>query len=201
MRNSAVTLYPLSCRSRHIPWPRLHLFSLLLLGLCLLTMAMPAAAQNGEKRDSVGRDAVDAVSQPLNDLNIVSRDIPPVLVLATKAPYDLTDVTGCDAIHQRLDTLDEVLGPDADAEQRGDGLANSALKLGGKVLGGFIPFRGLVRQISGASSREKAMDAAIYAGIARRSFLKGYAKGLQCPTREEAAIANAEDVLGMSGRK
>lgn len=165
-----------------------------------LVMSAPAMAQNGEKRDSVGQDAVDAVTQPLSDLNIIAKDIPPILLAAQSDPYGLEGLLECRALRTEIATLEDVLGPDADVAQEEGNLANSALRAGGNFIGGFIPFRGVVRQLSGANERRREMEAAVFSGVARRSFLKGYAMGLGCESREDAAISSAEDVLGLSGR-
>lgn len=164
----------------------------------LALAATPAWAQPGEKGDSVGQDAVDAVSQPLSDLNLRSRDIPPVLLQAQAAPYALGAVSDCAAVRREIAALEEVLGPDADAAPEEDGVLNKGLKVGGSLLGGLIPFRGVVRQISGAAAEENRWEAAIYGGVARRSFLKGYGKGLGCLTGDEEALRSAAEVLGMS---
>lgn len=163
----------------------------------VLAMSAPAHAQNGEKRDSVARDALDAATQPLADINIVGKDVPPILVLAQADPYGLDGLTDCPRIYTAIALLDEVLGADADEEKERGSIASSALRAGGNMLGGFIPFRGVVRQLSGANSRERELEAAIYSGVARRSFLKGYAMGVGCPPRKSDAVINAEEVLGM----
>ncbi len=166
----------------------------------LLAIALPAAAhaQNGEKRESVGGDVLDAVTSPLDDLNLRSKDIPLVLVNAQTNVYSIQGLSECAAVRAQVARLEEVLGPDADSEQDSDGLINKGLKTGGNMLSGFIPFRGVVRQLSGANARRAKWDAAIYAGIARRSFLKGYMKGKGCLDEEEAAVESAENVLGVS---
>jgi hypothetical protein len=177
-------------------------------GAMLLAAASPtaAAAQNGEKGDTVAEDVLDAVTQPLEDFNLRSKDIPQLLISAQSAPYDLgavsnSDGTGnCQSIQQQVLLLEEVLGADADREPDKEGLANKGLQVGGSLLSGFIPFRGVVRQISGANAQRARMNTAIYAGIARRSYLKGYAQGLGCGTVDEIAVQSAEDLLGLSGR-
>lgn len=182
--------------------------TLVLAAACIMTLAMPgaAAAQSGEKADSVTEDALDAVTQPLQDLNLRSKDVPTILIIAQAAPYELAAVTGqadagdCQLIQREILQLEEVLGPDADRDPAEKGLANKGLQMGGSILGGFIPFRGVVRQLSGANAEREKMDRAIYAGIARRSYLKGYAQGIGCGTVEEMAVQSAEEVLGMSGR-
>lgn len=172
---------------------------LLPLAACVCVWSSPVLAQNGEKKDSVGEAAVDAVTQPLSDFNLRSKDIPLILQIAQAAPYDLESIDGCLSLDAEIARLEEVLGPDADGPAGKEGLVNKGLQLGGNVLGGFIPFRGLIRQISGANAARAKWEAAIYAGVARRSFLKGYAKGVKCPTPEEAAVQSAEDVLGLGG--
>lgn len=165
-----------------------------------LATSAPAAAQSGEKKDSVGADAIDAVTQPLSDLNLRSKDIPLILQLAKSAPYDLGAMDGCFALYSEIARLEEVLGPDADAAADGEGLINKGLQLGGNVLSGFLPFRGLIRQLSGANAEQAKWETAIYSGLARRSFLKGYAKGLKCASPEESAVQSAEKVLGLDSK-
>ncbi len=176
--------------------------------LFLFALVLPAAAsaQNGEKTDSVAEDVLDAVTQPLQDLNLRNKDIPAILIIAQAAPYQMSAVTGqqdvgdCQLIQQEIMLLEEVLGADADRDPDQDGLANKGLQMGGGLLSGLIPFRGVVRQLSGANAERAKMTRAIYAGIARRSYLKGYALGAGCSTADEIAVESAEEVLGMSGR-
>ncbi len=172
---------------------------LLALPVCvaLLSIAVPATAQSGEKKDSVGGDTVDAITQPLSDLNLRSKDIPLILQAAELAPYDLFSVDGCSAVTTEIGRLEDVLGPDADVPPDKEGIVNKGLKFGGNMLGGFIPFRGLVRQLSGANAERAKWQTAIYAGVARRSFLKGYAQGLGCKSAEVDAVKSAEEILGL----
>lgn len=172
-------------------------YALVVIAIALALLSAPAHAQSGEKNDSVGEDAIDAITQPLSDLNLRSKDIPTILTLAQNQPYDLARLDDCEAVRGGIAQLDDVLGPDANEEPDQEGLINKGFQTGGKVLGGFIPFRGLVRQISGAKAEEARWEAAIYAGVARRSYLKGYLKGLGCETATEASIRSARDVLGL----
>lgn len=177
---------------------RRHLRTLgLAASIFLVALSAPAAAQNGEKQDSVGEDVLDAVTQPLSDLNLRSRDIPLLLLRAQDAPYDLEGLSECEGLRKEVGALDEVLGPDADAPATEESLVNKGLKAGGNVLGGLIPFRGLVRQLSGAKAEQARWRAAIYAGVARRSYLKGYMQGRDCKTGEEVSVDSARDVLGL----
>ena len=52
---------------------------------------------------------------------------------------------------------------------------------GGKaVVNSIIPFRGLVREVSGAAPAQRQLNAAIDAGLARRGYLRGVARGRNC---------------------
>lgn len=181
---------------RTLPPPRARL-ALIVAAFALL--ATPAHAKQGERKRSVAGSAVDAATQPLADLNIKSRKIPGLLLDAQAAPYDMTGLDGCAALHGEIGAYDDVLGPDADGEAESRGAMRGALATGGDLLGGFIPFRGVVRTLSGAKKKRAEMEEAIYAGVARRSYLKGFAAAKGCPTREQAALQAAADVLGMSG--
>lgn len=171
----------------------------LLLGLAV-AMILPAsaAAQGGAPVDSMREDAIDAVTQPLSDLGLRSRDIPMILLAAQADPYTIRSLDDCSAVRNEIALLEDTLGPDADVEDpKSPGLINQGLNLGGSMLSGFIPFRGLIRQVSGAKAEEKRWEVAVYAGVARRSFLKGYAAGQACPLLEESGVASARDLLGL----
>ena len=55
--------------------------------------------------------------------------------------------------------------------------------VGRTVVNSLIPFRGLVREISGAAPAERRLNAAIQASFARRGFLRGVATGRGCKLR------------------
>lgn len=162
----------------------------------ILTSA-PAAAQSGAQQDNIGEDAIDAVTQPLSDLNLRSKDIPIILTLAQREPYNLETMDNCINLRTEVARLDDVLGPDANEPAEKAGLVNKGLRAGGNILGGFIPFRGLVRQLSGARAEEKRWDSAIYAGVTRRSFLKGYMAAKQCESSEDVSVNSARELLGL----
>lgn len=173
------------------------------LSLCALaalgaTASAPARAQQGERSDTVAQDALDAITQPLSDLNLRKREIPDALVRAQEAPYALDESADCDALRGEIVALENVLGPDADASPEAEGLVNKGLQMGGDALSGFIPFRGFVRQLSGAQAERNRLESAIYAGVARRSYLKGYARARGCASIEKHAISSAEDLLGLA---
>ena len=78
-----------------------------------------------------------------------------------------------------------VVGPDRDIPaDRAEKL--SVGRVAQSAVGSFIPFRGIIREVSGANGHQRKVDDAVEAGTARRSFLKGYgqARGCAYPARE-----------------
>ena len=86
----------------------------------------------------------------------------------------------CHGIRREVADLDAVLGDDFDTappperELTPTGVAQ-------KVVGFFIPFRGIIREISGANSHEYQFREAIAAGLMRRAYLKGLGQQMGCP--------------------
>ena len=152
-------------------------------GLAATSVQQPAA----EQRVTRDHDNLNtAVSTPAEDLNIKQTPIPEVLQRAVANPYDLRTLERCSAIGAEVTRLDAALGPDRDAppardtrtlsEKRGD-TAGTVLKTGVEAV---IPYRGVVRFVSGASAYEKKMQTAIGAGYERRGYLKGMGMKLNC---------------------
>ena len=187
---------PIERRGRTSPapfWRVAPTLSVLMIAL----LSGPAFAEQGKRKKGVIGDAGDAVTQPLTDLNLRSDDIPVELLMIEDAPYSLDGLGDCATLRREIGKLDDVLGPDADAPQQKSGMVSKALRSGGSFLGGFIPFRGAVRELSGANAARRRMDRAVYTGVARRGFLKGYAQAQQCRTAEELAIEAAEIRMGL----
>ena len=54
---------------------------------------------------------------------------------------------------------------------------------GGRALvNSVIPFRGVVREVTGAAPAERQYNAAVDAGLARRGFLRGVHQTRKCKT-------------------
>ncbi|HSF11433.1 MAG TPA: hypothetical protein VLA50_00535, partial [Erythrobacter sp.] len=51
---------------------------------------------------------------------------------------------------------------------------------GQSVVGSILPFRGILREVTGAASNDRELRAAYTAGMVRRSFLKGLGMGRGC---------------------
>ncbi|MFA7439982.1 MAG: hypothetical protein WCZ66_03335 [Sphingomonadaceae bacterium] len=148
-----------------------------LLGLILL--GAPAIAQ---EKDDFGDTAADVASQPLRDVGVVPTRAPELLQAAKEAPYSRKGLRTCKDFRNAIRELDDVLGPDVDKlAAEGKPLTGRLAEAGARsIVGSIIPFRGVVREVTGAASAERARQEAVVAGVARRSYLTGYAAGRRC---------------------
>lgn len=144
-------------------------------------------------------DVEEVAKTPLRDLNIDARDIPEALQVAVRDPYETARLTTCNAIVADIAALDQVLGADYDiaVSEDGDrkGLPDVSMgKVGQSVVGSIIPFRGIVREVTGAAASDRALSAAYTAGMARRAFLKGVglARGCAYPARPKPVAADGK---------
>jgi hypothetical protein len=157
----------------------------------------PAEADKAPDKPITQQDvgAKDVALTPLSDLNIKKGEIPQVLIDAQDDPYHLRGLARCPQIAAAVGELDAVLGEHLDVAQAKGG-RDSAGRAALAALGSFIPFRGLIREVSGANSQERKIQNAIIAGSARRAFLKGVGqqRGCRYPARSATAavIAQAE---------
>ncbi|MBY9066974.1 hypothetical protein K1X12_08685 [Hyphomonas sp. WL0036] len=145
----------------------------------------------------------NAALSPLEDLNLRRQEIPPALA-PLKQPYLSGEPMTCEDVAARLGELKAVLGPDWDAptpeerrrtDQIADAASGFALNAVESGATGWIPFRGLVRQATGAASHEKKVARAFTLGAQQRAYLKGYGMALGCeqPARPDFdALRDAE---------
>ena len=121
---------------------------------------------------------------PLSDLNVRKKDVPVVLEAAMIKPYDLGGIKSCKGLTTAIMDLDVALGDDIDVatgeKSNMENVGNSAGAIAKSVIGSFIPFRGVIREVSGANAQERLWDRALYAGTARRAFLKGIGEQRGC---------------------
>jgi hypothetical protein len=162
------------------------------LSLTVAVLLLAAGPAVGQDRGSTQTrpNLRDAVTAPLDDLNLKHVDIPDVLTRAVASPYDMDGMTRCEPIAAEVGRLDAALGPDLDeppapdTRSRGQKLKQAA---GDAVVGvvedetrSVLPFRGWVRKLSGAERRDKRVAAAINAGKLRRAYLKGAGMQKNC---------------------
>lgn len=138
-----------------------------------------------------------AVQVPFEDLNLKRQEIPEKLQQIADNPYALPPQMLCDGIRKEIAELDVLLGPDVCTPQnptggavsrkgeyvdQGAGMAKDQAVgiVSGKT--NIIPFRGVVRKVTGAEKHAKALERAYQAGKLRRAFLKGMgtAIGKEC---------------------
>lgn len=141
-------------------------------------LALPLAAQDAPERVDKGPNAADIAMTPIQDLNLAKDEIPEPLQRAQADPYDSENLGSCEAIGSEIGILSAVLGPDLDMGERKSGLTVG--KVAKSAVGSLIPFRGVVRQITGAADAQREFEAAILAGAVRRGFLKGLGQQRGC---------------------
>lgn len=185
----------------------------------LLVSACSSGDVEVSKYSSVN-EAVDAATGPLEDLNIKKRDIPEILRLALRDPYAKPAKAKCAVVKEEIAKLDEVLGPDMgpreeiagegefmslanfegdvpSAEGAGDaafGLAKDAAIGAIRSQTDILPFRSIIRRITGANKHQKKVTMSYEAGKLRRAYLKGYAQerfGKRCLAPEPVVEAKA----------
>lgn len=149
----------------------------------LLALAAPLSAQV-----MPDPDAAEVAKTPLRDFNIDAQDIPPLLAAAAADPYAVAGLGTCNALVADIAALDSVLGADYDIADESDRGGISAGRVGQSVFGAIIPFRGVLREVTGAAANDRELQAAYTAGMVRRSFLKGVGLGRSCtyPARPKA---------------
>ncbi len=165
-----------------------HAVAVISVSLILTGCNAGASARGGAEQ--VGAGLGDAVTAPLDDLNLRRQEIPTILLQAESNPYDLRNLNHCRTIAAEIARLDEALGPDTDAppsqdgsymsERAADAAAGATLDAVRGAVTDFIPARSWVRRLSGADAHSKHVQSAIQAGLRRRSFLKGVGMQRNC---------------------
>lgn len=149
--------------------------------------APDASAVEAEPADDTAPVAqVKAESlSPLQDFNFKRGELPDVLLAAMAETYAEPPAPGCAGLVDEIAALDRVLGEDLDlrpATGEAEGMMVRALV---QAIRGMIPYRGVLRFVTGANRRERLVAAAIAAGSVRRGYLKGLgeARGCEAPAK------------------
>jgi len=163
-----------------------------LAALAAFAVPAPAVAQDNDQPAATREpDAEDVAMTPITDLNLSKDEIPAVLLTAMKDPYASAGLGNCPAIKSAIAELDGSLGPDMDVTAT-DADRLSTGRVAKSIVGSFIPFRGVLRELTGAAGHQREFEAAVYAGAVRRGFLKGLGqqKGCAYPARPAFARVN-----------
>ncbi|MGQ0660791.1 hypothetical protein [Sphingosinicella sp.] len=143
-----------------------------------------AASAQGTAREpgSTGERVERIATEPARDVGLRRATIPSVLESARAGPYSLAGTRNCAGIVRELRDFDGALGRDFDApsERQGSRAGRIAEAGGRAVVNTIIPFRGVVRELSGSAEADRRMQAAVDAGLARRGFLRGLAQARGC---------------------
>ncbi|MCE2927876.1 MAG: hypothetical protein LW823_09600 [Rickettsiales bacterium] len=187
-----------------------YLRSILISSLCLLTACAGSERfTQTDTREEAGslfaqtirgsiEGAVEAAQSPLVDLNIKKQDIPEPLTLIAGNPYGMDGKPKCKHIQEEIATLDELLGADAhyssdgklslNQEDAPDYVKDGAGMLQKEAIGfvagkaSIIPFRSIVRKVTGADKHSKAVARAYESGKIRRAYLRGVSFSMKCKT-------------------
>lgn len=133
----------------------------------------------------------DAALSPLEDVNLKRAKIPDKFK-EIKNPYLVDIETSCEKIGKEVLSLDALLGRDWDvpppdkkgmSDRAADGASTAFLDAVSSGASGIIPYRGIVRTVTGANSHATKVRKAYERGSHRRTFLKGIglAKGCVYP--------------------
>jgi hypothetical protein len=143
----------------------------------------PKQEQDAQKRKDGTLDrAGNIATQPGRDVGLDKEEIPPILLKAVENPYAAPPSRSCAGLKTSLAELNAVLGEDftVGAKTNENRTGKIAEAVGRTVVNSLIPFRGLVREISGAAPAERRLQAAVTAGVARRGYLRGQAAAKGC---------------------
>ena len=154
-----------------------------LLSLLGLVAAVPLHAQQGSPEQSTIKETANSVTAPFD-----GKEAPAKLLAIQDDPYSLAGLGKCAAIQQEITELDAVLGPDINAmveASEAKKREKTAGRVAGSVAGSFIPFGGLIGEVTGANAERRRYAVAVYAGTVRRGFLKGVGleRGCKAPAR------------------
>lgn len=149
----------------------------------------PSATEKAIERTQDGFG--DAALSPLEDVNLKRAKIPEKFK-QIKNPYLVAVETSCEKIGEEVLELDALLGRDWDIpppdkkglnERAADGASTAFLDTVASSASGLIPYRGIVRTVTGANSHATKVRKAYERGSHRRTFLKGIglAKGCEYP--------------------
>lgn len=150
---------------------------------------------------------VGAAKAPLRDLNLIRTQVPDVLIQALADPYARPKTKKCQELVSLIRPLNDALGADLDVPpteaeqsmyQRGRPVALGAMA---GVASDVIPFRGVIRQLSGAAKHDQYVQAAIVAGFSRRAYLKGLGevRGCKPPATPSHVLAGRAPPLVNAG--
>jgi len=169
---------------------RTYTAAMLFLPIVLMGCASTPGTRGADLMLESQNDLRSVLTQPFNDFNLVRTEVPEKLAQVRAAPYVKPLPGGCNDLAAEVRELDQILGPDLEGGSGASGrplisretAAQTARDTARSAASSWIPFRGFVRQLTGAERHARAVKEAVLAGIVRRAYLKGLRESLQCPT-------------------
>jgi hypothetical protein len=159
--------------------------------IAVAALAAGPVLANPDRGSMEHRDGFrDAVTAPLDDLNLKQVEIPAVLERAVANPYAMNGMARCEGVAGEVGRLDAALGRDLDeapppdkrtrTQRVGAAVHDAGVSAVRDETRDLLPFRGWVRKLSGAERHQKAVQQAIKAGGIRRGYLKGVGMRMNC---------------------
>lgn len=153
--------------------------------------------------------AFSAALTPLEDIGLRKRKIPEQLKQLVENPYHRPASIQCDTVRTELADITYLLGEDVDAPKVALSAQDEYIETGTNLLHDavvslvrnqtdIIPFRSLIRRVTGANAHEKLVGQAVHAGQLRRAYLRGLADarfGNDCPTGPQIISAELEKII------
>ena len=163
--------------------------------LAAFAVAAPALAQQGQRptrRDARSRCRGRGDDPDHRPQSLQGRDPGDPAHRARAIPTRAQGSPSAPRSKPRSPSSTRLLGPDMDVAAR-DPDRLSTGKVAQSLVGSLIPFRGVLRELTGAAGHQREFQAAIYAGAVRRGFLKGLGqqKGCAYPARPAFAADGA----------
>ncbi len=157
-----------------------------------------STAQDMPDIESGLADIFDAATAPLEDLNLKRKEIPDILVKVVEDPYYVPATLTCKTVRSELTALEPLIGPDIKAKgvqvasnnsfipdipdldsiemPNVQKLAHDRLMSEIRSQTNILPFRSIIRRVTGAEKHKRNYDEAYQAGKLRRAYLKGLAQ-------------------------
>jgi hypothetical protein len=126
--------------------------------------AQAASTPPGAPPVAPDKQVEQVVTQPISDVNLQKKEIPPKLIEVMQNPYSLDGIRRCREVIAEVEALNAVLGPDFDTPTEvtiGTKRRNSAMNVAGSLITGLIPFRSIIRELSGANKADQEYREAI----------------------------------------
>jgi hypothetical protein len=145
-------------------------------------MAVSACAHTVKPATRDQKNLGTVASAPLKDFGVIRPEAPKALS-DINYPYDQARLTnGCAQITYEIGALDALLGGEfyVTPTTATDKAGQAVMGVAEGTATGFIPFRGVVRTVTGANRAQADVEHAIEMGVLRRAFLRGYGVAAGC---------------------